>query len=640
MKWMLSGRVISLVVTLTTHSLVMAQTLPTATSNLFSGSGNCATCHRAGNGAFLTAANEDISPATLWPVSMMAHAARDPLWQAKVSAEVAAHPALQQVIEDKCTTCHMPQGKTAAIHAGAAHFTFAAGLTDPLSLDGVSCTLCHQIQPDNPGSSGSFSGGYLITAAHDLFGPYDAPTTMPMFNQTGYMPRYAAHVHSSTLCATCHTLYTPYVDNNGQVAGYFPEQTPYLEWLNSSYPAEGKECQSCHMTASPEAMKIAAAPPWLATRRSPIWRHDFTGANLFMQRLISTNAAEIGSPGSEPGLVASMERTRQFLQESIALAAESFMGAESLFVRVKAVNLAGHKFPTGFPSRRAWLHLRVTDGLGKVIFESGDWDAQGEIPGLDAECEPHHTRITRPDQVQIYEGVMQDVDGKVTHTLLRGAQYRKDNRLPPRGFLQAAPGYDDIAIVGEAEADPDFNLDVAGIEGSGSDCILYGIPVADKGPRFTVSIELVYQTVSPRFAVDLFASSTGESVPMQKYYEAAGNSPVSLRKLTLDVTNTGTDSEVSEPPESFGLLHNYPNPFNASTTIIWNHSLTGLMSLQIVNLRGEAVRTLRAGYHAAGEYRQVWDGLDDRGTPLPSGLYIAVLTAAQRRSTLRVALLK
>jgi len=84
------------------------QSLPTETSILFSGAGNCSLCHIAGGGAFTTQAGTDISPTTLWRSTMMANAARDPLWQAKVTAEVAEHPALQTVIEDKCTTCHRP----------------------------------------------------------------------------------------------------------------------------------------------------------------------------------------------------------------------------------------------------------------------------------------------------------------------------------------------------------------------------------------------------------------------------------------------------------------------------------------------------------------------------------------------------
>jgi hypothetical protein len=70
-----------------------AQNLPTETSTLFSGAGNCALCHIAGGGAFTTQAGTDISPTTLWRSTMMANAARDPLWQAKVTAEVAEQPA-------------------------------------------------------------------------------------------------------------------------------------------------------------------------------------------------------------------------------------------------------------------------------------------------------------------------------------------------------------------------------------------------------------------------------------------------------------------------------------------------------------------------------------------------------------------
>lgn len=45
-------------------------------------------------------------------------------------------------------------------------------------------------------------------------------------------------------CATCHTLFTPYVDNEGNVAGEAPEQTPYLEWKNSIYPQQEIERQT------------------------------------------------------------------------------------------------------------------------------------------------------------------------------------------------------------------------------------------------------------------------------------------------------------------------------------------------------------------------------------------------------------
>ncbi len=123
-------------------------------------------------------------------------------------------------------------------------------------------------------------------------------------------------------------------------------------------------------------------------------------------------------------------------------------------------NLSGHKFPTGYPSRRAWLHVRVTDAAGAVLFESGGLRPDGSIIGNDNDVdgtrfEPHHATIEREDQVQIYEDIMVDSDGLPTTGLLRGVRYIKDNRLLPAGMVKAqASG--DIAVHGEAQGDADF----------------------------------------------------------------------------------------------------------------------------------------------------------------------------------------
>ena len=81
-----------------------AQNLPTQTSTLFSGSGNCASCHQAGslNSTILRdGQGNDVSPESLWRSTMMANATKDPFWQAKMTAEVAANPHLKDIIEDR-----------------------------------------------------------------------------------------------------------------------------------------------------------------------------------------------------------------------------------------------------------------------------------------------------------------------------------------------------------------------------------------------------------------------------------------------------------------------------------------------------------------------------------------------------------
>jgi len=105
---------------------IIAQSLPIETSTLFAGSGSCAVCHtQAGpnTAALQDSHGKDVSPATYWRSTMMANAAIDPLWQAKVQAEIASNPHLQSVIEDKCTSCHAAMGNTQVSYDGQADYT-------------------------------------------------------------------------------------------------------------------------------------------------------------------------------------------------------------------------------------------------------------------------------------------------------------------------------------------------------------------------------------------------------------------------------------------------------------------------------------------------------------------------------------
>jgi hypothetical protein len=172
--------------------------LPGGQSTLFSGSNNCAVCH-ASNGQANTENGIDVSPVTQWRSTMMANAARDPLWRAKVSAEIATFPALAEDIETKCTRCHAPMGNFEAEYHGAPGYSISEMINDPLALDGVSCTLCHQIQPDNLGASSSYSGHFQVDDSGVIFGPYSNPLVGPMQMMSGYTPTPAAHTATSEL---------------------------------------------------------------------------------------------------------------------------------------------------------------------------------------------------------------------------------------------------------------------------------------------------------------------------------------------------------------------------------------------------------------------------------------------------------
>jgi hypothetical protein len=470
---------------------------------------------------------------------MMAHASKDPLWQATVEFEVQEAPGLQAVIEDKCTTCHAPLGRTQAIHDGQGGYSLAEVRTSSLALDGVSCTLCHQIQPANLGETDSFSGGYVITTARDIFGPYQDMFVGPMVNQTGYTPRYGAHVNDSELCATCHTLFTPSVDATGNVIGTFPEQTPYLEWQNSVYAAEGTECQGCHMPRVDEAIKISTRPAWLEGH-SPFFRHDFVGGNAFLLTLIRDHATELGITATTEQLNEKIALTRERLTGSAAhLSASARTDEGALVLDIEVENRTGHKFPTGFPSRRAWLHVRVAAADGSLLFSSGAWDVEGRIEGLVGGVEPHHDLITTGSQVQIYEPVLEDSEGNPTFTLLRAFRYRKDNRLPPRGFVSEVPGYEDIAVTGAAADDGNFNRSEDG-EGTGRDSIRYEVDVSGYVGPATVTAQLLFQTVRPEFVDHLRTRDTPAGDRFIRQYDTAEKMPEILQSVDLEVFLTGT----------------------------------------------------------------------------------------------------
>lgn len=95
---------------------------------------------------------------------------------------------------------------------------------------------------------------------------------------------------------------------------------------------------------------------------------------------------------------------------------------------------------------------------------------------------------------------------------------------------------------------------------------------------------------------------------------------------------------VVELPESFALSHNYPNPFNPETEIHYQVPEEVSVKIVIFNLLGQRVRVLVDSEHEIGAYSALWDGRDDRGISVPSGVYVVRMQAgdfvAQNKMTL------
>ena len=88
------------------------------------------------------------------------------------------------------------------------------------------------------------------------------------------------------------------------------------------------------------------------------------------------------------------------------------------------------------------------------------------------------------------------------------------------------------------------------------------------------------------------------------------------------------------------LYQNYPNPFNPSTSILYTLSEKSYVSMKIHDMLGREIRTLFAGDQTAGSHKVEWDGLDDRGGRVPSGIYFYTLTAKGFRETRKLLMLR
>ena len=93
-------------------------------------------------------------------------------------------------------------------------------------------------------------------------------------------------------------------------------------------------------------------------------------------------------------------------------------------------------------------------------------------------------------------------------------------------------------------------------------------------------------------------------------------------------------------PQDFALAQNYPNPFNAGTVIRFALPAAGQVDLGLYNLAGQKVAALVQGRRPAGAYKVRWDGRDDQGSELASGLYLYRLQAGQQVKTRKLLLLR
>jgi hypothetical protein len=582
-----------------------------------------------------------------WQGSMMAQAMRDPLYLATLQVAESVAPS----VGDLCLRCHTPNGwaegrsiDTSANSLVAKDFQgvqcdFCHNMVDPVYVEGVSpprdqdvLAGLERIPPT------AANGMFVLDADPVLRGPYADAAAVHQFQHSPF------HL-SSDLCATCHdvsnpvfvkgvgdgtyevqALDTPHPD--GDPRNMFPIERTYSEWSRSAYAVGGvyqpqfagdrpdgmvSSCQDCHLRdVTGVGAAVATAPT-----RSDLGLHDMTGGNTFLPDIL---------PVFYPGEVDPVElqagklRAESMLTLAATLQVTSDNRDGLLGINVRVVNETAHKLPSGYPEgRRAWLNVKAFDAGDQVIYESAAYDPDTGVLGHD-------------DGAKIYEikpgistrlGALLGVEpGPSFHFALNDTVY-SDNRIPPRGFTNAAFTEIQSPPVGYAYADGDHWDDTHYVLPSGA---------------VRVEVALYYQTTSKEY-IEFLRDNNSVSTLGQELYDAwaahGRSAPVAMaqQSLTLDLSAAGDDL-----PRVTSLAQNYPNPFNPQTFIEFALPRAGRVTLRIYDGRGRLVRTLVDEVRGAGPHRVRWDGADDGGRAAASGVYHYVLKTAdgdlQRKMTL------
>ena len=406
--------------------------------------------------------HRNYSPFGEWSASMNGLAGRDPVWHAQVETERILRPHLANYTDHTCFTCHGPMaGRQLAIDTGdpAAQFTidmFYAKPGDPhakygsLARDGVSCTVCHNVLPDDLGVDPDFLPGFprlhippegLFTYTAQfrtkdngvLWGPYPDKNlngVHVMDRTIGMSAKYGEHMGEARLCGSCHIVLVPALPvgyegtdpNHDEHLEIAFEQTTYWEWRNSIYQNERDPtgdlpapCQVCHMHPHkrhpianyesgdfPNAQGREDRKTLRVKDQNPFWRHTLMGINLpvfnmYMQ-FPDIVGAQLPDPSVPEETLNPMLTTADWMADfardkAIHLDILSTDEVDGHLLAVLQVNsLAGHKVPTGAGFRRAFVRFRVLDDSGKVLWVSGETSPYGVI--LDGDGKPLESEST------------------------------------------------------------------------------------------------------------------------------------------------------------------------------------------------------------------------------------------------------
>jgi len=603
-------------------------------------SNNCASCH--GN---YDPANE---PWHNWLGSMMGQAMREPLFLACLAVAEQDAPS----VGDLCLRCHTPGGW----QEGRSLDT-SGGMVTAKDRQGIQCDFCHRmvdwdyqagVSPAEDQDVLAALGDPPFQYANGEFINDPAPVRRGPFSDAvaSHQFLYSPFHRSADLCGTCHDVSNPVFERTGpgdyapgtldaehpdmDLRNMFPVERTFSEWGVSEYATTGvyapqfagnkpdgivSTCQDCHMRdVNAAGCNQAGAPT-----RPDLPLHDFMGGNAFIPDIL---------PDFYPAEVdtAALQDAKQRAISMLQLAATLQLTPEDFGLTVRVTNETAHKLPSGYPEgRRIWLNVRAVDGAGNQVFESGAYDAATAV-------------LTHDEQAKIYEtepglspglaGALGQPPGQSFHFVINDTVY-SDNRIPPRGFTNA-----------NFEAIQSPPVDYTYADGQYWDDTAYFLPATAE----TAHVTLYYQTVSKEY-VEFLRDENQTNSAGQALYDAwaahGKGAPIVMAQASVPlgpITTAVVDQPVTAPL-TWSLAHGRPNPFRSETTFDYALPERARVRITVYDLAGRRVRGLVDAELDPDRYRAVWDGRNDDGRGLASGIYFVRYEAGASRITRRVVLL-
>ncbi len=187
-------------------------------------------------------------------------------------------------------------------------------------------------------------------------------------------------------------------------------------------------------------------------------------------------------------------------------------------------------------------------------------------------------------------------------------------------------------------------LHIPSITAAGQNELLVGFrsgedPIADARVTLTQNGEIILESQTD--ALGLVIIEFDFNVEDEFTVTVYRNGYVTQSKVLSPEIVLDADDETGEAlPTEYKLYQNFPNPFNPTTTIAFDSPRPARAVVQIVNVLGQIVRTLTDAAVIRGRNEFVWDGRDDYGAAVSSGVYFAVARSEDFAATIKMALLK